>query len=172
MKKIVLAITFAASIVLLSGCASNDSITIKTYKDPKVNLDGYKKYQWLVGSSILIEEKKVWKGHGYEINKFVEANIAHQLYKMDIIKTQIKPDFIISYVVGVNAEAIREKVNQDGEVYFKNVPEKGLGIVFLDPLTKKVIWATNAEDVLRAGMSDDESKERISYAIKQMFTRF
>lgn len=172
MNKIILAIIFGLSIVFLNGCASKDNIIIKTYKDSKVNLDGYKTYQWLVGSSVLIEEAKVYKGRGYKVNKFVEAHIARQLYNMDIIKTQIKPDFIISYIVAVDLATINEKVNMDGEEYFKNVPKEGLGIVFLDPKTKKVIWACNAEAVVRAGISDDESKERISYAIEQMFTRY
>ena len=171
MKKIILNLLIALSIVLLSGCASKDNITIKTYKDQKINFTAYKTYQWLVGSNILIDDKKEWRARLYDMNRYVELQIAKQLMSKDIIKTQKNPDFLISYVVGINMEAIKERVDKDGERYFKNVPEAGLGIVFLDPQTKKVIWASNAEATLKPELSDEESKERLSYAIEQMFTQ-
>jgi len=172
MQKIILTIFLTFSIGLLSGCASKDKIAIKTYKDQKVNLAGYKNYQWLVGANILQDDHHEWSSRRYDINKFVEEQITKQFYNKDIFKTQIKPDFLISYVVGINMDALKEKVDKDGEKYFANVPVAGLGIVLLDPITKKVIWASNAEAILQEKLSDEESKERVAYAIEQMFTQF
>jgi len=172
MKRIILMISLVLGVMMLSGCAAKENITIKTYKDEKVNLAGYKNYQWLVGGNILVDDGQQWRARAYDINRFVERKIADELYNRGIIKTQIKPDFLISYVVGVNMDAIKEKVDKNGEKYFANVPEAGLGIVFLDPITKQVIWASNAEGSVHLELSDEESKERIAYAIEQMFTQF
>ena len=165
-------LSLVLGLMMLSGCSSKDNITIKTYQDQKVNLAGYKNYQWLVGGNILVDDGQKWRARAYDINRFVERQIAKELYNKKIIKTQIRPDFLISYVVGINMDAIKEKVDKNGEKYFANVPEAGLGIVFLDPITRQVIWASNAEATLMPELSDEESKERIAYAIEQMFTQF
>ena len=172
MKKLVSLLALFMGLILLSGCAPKDNIIIKTYKDQKVNLAGYKTFQFLVGANILVDDNQKWKARAYDLNRLVEFEIASQLMDKDIHRTQTRPDFIISYVVGVNMDAIQEKIDNDGATYFKNVPVAGLGIVFLDPQTKRVIWASNAEGTVDLKRTDKESKERISYAIEQMFTKF
>jgi len=172
MTKLLSSVFMIFLLIFLNACASKENIVIKTYKNQKVNLDGYKKYQWLVGAKIVVDDKKKWRGRAYNINTFVERQIANELMDREIYKTQINPDFLISYVVGINMDALEEAVHKDGEKYFKTVPEAGLGIVFLDPLTKKIIWASQAESVLKLEISDEESKKRVAYAIKQMFSKF
>ena len=172
MKKLIFTISLALSIALFSGCAAKETINIKIYKDKKVNLKAYKNYQWLVGAKIVHDDYHEWSGRRYDINRFVESQITKQFYDRDVIKTQIKPDFLISYVVGINMDALKEKVNKNGEKYFANIPVAGLGIVLLDPITKKVIWASSAEAILDEKLSDEESKLRVAEAIEQMFTQF
>ncbi len=172
MKKIVSLLLLTLSIMLLNGCVPKENINIKTYTDPKANLAGYKTYDWLVGANILVDNKKQWVGRGYDINHYVEMQITDQLLAKGKNRNLHTPDFLISYVVGVNMDSMKEKTDENGIKYFKNIPEGGIGIVLLDTRTKQVIWASNADATVQSKLAVEDSKKRIAYAIEQMFTRF
>ena len=102
----------------------------------------------------------------------MQAQITKELVNMDRVETEGEADFLISYVLGVNMDALKDKVDDNGKEYLDNVPQAGAAIVMINPVSKRVIWVASAEAQVDVNLSDEEAKERISYAIEEMFEEF
>ncbi len=156
-------------LILFSGCGSKmDEVNIKTYTDKKSNLEGYETYSWLTTTSLVVDEKNAFHKRDYNVQDFIQSKINKELLDYDKIESTDNPDFLVSYIVGIDMGAIKEKVNDDGKKYLDSIPEAGIAIVMIDPSNKRVIYAATAEAQLNESLSDEESKERIVDAIEDM----
>jgi hypothetical protein len=173
MKKIVLSAFLAIGLLTMSGCLSaTKDIKVVSKTSEKVNLDGYKTYAWLPISNIIIDEKDQFKGRGYSVNDYMQSKINKALLNADKTLNREDPDFVVSYIMGVDMDAIKEKLDKDGKEQFENVSEAALIVILIDTQTQKVIWAGSAEAELKQETSDEESKARIDYSIEKMFADF
>ena len=173
MKNIILSAVLAASLLTLSGCGSTTKdIKVASKTSSKVNLEGYKTYAWLPIANVLIDEKAEFKGRGYSVNDYIESQINKSLLNSERTLDKENPDFVVSYILGVDMDAMKEKLDEEGKKYLENVSEAAIVIVLMDTQTQKVIWAGSAETNLHQEVSDEESKKRIKYAIEKMFSDF
>jgi len=81
-------------------------------------------------------------------------------------------DFAISYILGVDIDVMKEKLDDEGNTYLDNISEATIIIILMDTQTQKVIWTGSAEANLQHNISDTESQKRINYAIEKMFSDF
>jgi len=173
MKNIILSAVLAASLLTMSACSSaNQNIKVASQTSPKVNLEGYKTFAWLPIANVLIDEKAQFKGRGYSVNDYMESQINKALLNANKTLDSEKPDFAVSYILGVDMDAMKEKLDDEGKKYLENVSEAAIVVVLMDTQTQKVIWAGSAETNLHQEVSDEESKKRIDYAIEKMFSDF
>ncbi len=171
LRKIAIPVMITMSLVLLSGCLSSD-VQVKSHTAPKVNLDGYHTYAWLSEVGLLIDENNEYKKRGYSVSEFIKGIITRELIDLDRMQSDSKPDFYVSYVAGVDMNALKELVDKEGKKHLQTVPEKALAVVLIDAQTNKVIWASHAQTQTSKKFSDAESKERLEEAIEDMFDEF
>jgi hypothetical protein len=158
-----------ASLVIFSGCgAKTGDIEVATQTNAKVNLDGYTSYAWLATADLMIDKNDAFKKRSYNVHEFIQSKITKELLNEDKIETSSNPDFLVSYVVGVDMDAVKKSVDDDGKAYLENIPEAGLAILLIDPSNQRVIYAGSAETNLDESATDEESKERIVYAIEEI----
>ena len=161
------------SIFILSGCNStSEGIKVEAHTAEKVNLDGYKTFAWFVKADLVIDENSSFKRRGYDVMAYVNSQITKQLLNKERTEVFENPDFIVSSVVGVNMDALKEQVDDEGKEYIENIPQAGIVVVMIDPKARKVIWAGGAEADVNQNATDESSKKRIDYAITKMFTKF
>ncbi len=173
MKKIVLSALLAAGLVTMSGCsAMTKDIKVMSETSSKVNLSGYKTFSWLPVANILVDEKSQYKGRGYDINDYIESQITKVLLNSDRTMEQANPDFLVTYIFGADMDAVKAKLDDEGKEILNNVPQAALVTMCMDAKTLKVIWAASAEADIKKDSSDEESKERIEYAVEEMFSDF
>jgi len=172
MKKVLLAIAFVLAVVSFSGCTETSDIKVKSEKSSKVDLKGYKSYEWFIAAQVVVDENNKYKGRGYDVDLYVQNAITKQLVKKGKVEATTDPDFLVSYVFGVDMDRIKEKVDKDGKAYLETIPEAAIAVLVIDAHNSKLIWAGVAEGEFRKELSDEESMKRIDYAIKKMFSEF
>jgi len=173
MKTIIKLIMSAFLLILISGCGGlTQDIKVESATSQKVNLDGYKSYAWLAAVNLMVDQNSTYKRRGYSINEYIKSQVNKQLLNNGRIESNSTPDFFISYVVGVNMDAVKEKVDDEGKKSLENIPEAALAIILIDAKTKEIIWLAAAEATPNENHTDAESKERIDFAITKMFSDF
>jgi len=170
MFKSILYISLTLSSLLLSACHSD--IEVQTKVSTKVNLDGYKTYKWLVTENVLFDTDKQYKMRDYNVTSYIKSEISKQLTMLEKKETTSKPDFLVSYFAGLNMDALKEKLNEQGKRFVESVPKAAIAVLLIDTKTKRIIYATSAQAQSEVKHSDEESKKRISYAIDAMFKSF
>ncbi len=171
LTKVVIPTMMAASLIVMSGCISSD-VNVKSYTSPKVNLDGYKTYAWISEANLLLDDHNEYKKRGYNVSEFIKGVVTRELIDLNRMQSESNPDFFVSYIAGVNMDAVKELVDDEGKKHIETVPEKAIAIVLIDAKTSKIIWASNAQTQTSQEFSDEESKERIEEAIEDMFDAF
>ena len=173
MKKIVLSAFLAIGLLTMSGCMSGyKDIKVQSKTSPKVNLEAYKTYTWLAIANILVDEKAQFKGRGYSVNDYIQSHINKELLNSGKTVEKESPDFVVSYILGVDMDAMKEKLDDAGKKQLENVSQAAIIVMLMDTDTQKVIWLGSAEADIKQAVSDEESKARIAYAIKKMFADF
>ena len=172
MNKFLLSLT-ATTVLFFSGCNSTTKgINVESHTAQKVNLDGYKSYEWLASASIIVDENNAYKNHGYNVEEYIQSQISKTLLNKNRTHSSSNPDFLVSYITGVNMDAVKEKVDDAGKKYIDSVPKAALAIVLIDTRTSQIIWSASADAKIQETLDDTKSKERIDYAIEKMFSNF
>lgn len=167
-KKIVIFIT--SLIIGLAGCSSTTKdIKVTQLTTEKVNLNGYKTYAPLLKSGILIDSQGIWRPRNMDLDAEIEYVTKKELNRRGKTQVLVNPDFYVAYVVGVDMDVIKDKVDRKGEITISRVPSSSLAVVFIDAKTEQVIWMSIAEGNLKENLNNDKIKKRINYAIHKMF---
>ena len=170
MKRLALAFAISLSLIV-SGCASfpKDDIEVAAEADPKTNFEGYKTYAWLGSAAILNDPEAKWEPPGFDADSFITSVIDRELTKRGMSETSKFPDMLIAYALGVDTEMMKfQEDSQADASVLENVPSGALVVVMMDPETEFVTWAGVAVAELQ-NQGDDITKQRIDYAITQMF---
>lgn len=172
MKKFYL-VALAFFILFLTGCASSTKdIQIDTAIDPKVKLSGYKTYTWLGAAGVLNDPEQKWQPPNFDVAGDVKYLIDREMEKRDISKSTDpeNADLAVGFVIGIDMANLKLKKDPETKVeMLKNVPGGALVVVFIDNATGFVIWVGQATADVRVDASDEEVRDRLDYAVSQMF---
>ena len=172
MKKIY-SFTLVLLTVFLVACASSvtKDIQVETASDPKVNLKAYKSYAWLGSGSVLNDPEGKWQPSKIDITSDIKFMIDRELRQLNV--SEVAPenaDVAMSFFTGVDMEAQDLKADPKTKVEIPvNVPKAALIVVAIDTSTGFVIWMGQAVGDVQQGASPEVTKERIEYAITEMF---
>lgn len=174
MKKItIIGAILALGLIAFSGCNSaTKDIKVTSQTSEMVNLKGYKTFAWLAVANVLVDKHEQYKSRDFSVNDFINTNIEKELLLAKKVKTSQNPDFLVSFIIGADMDAVKEKVNDEGKEYLKNVPKAALVVLLMDTKTQKLIWAGTAEAEINKENSDEEAKVRLTYAVQKMFSNF
>jgi hypothetical protein len=173
MKKIVLSALLATGLMTMSGCSvATSDIEVSSKTSPKVNLEGYKTFAWLPVANVLMDQNMQYEGRGYDVNDYMESQINKALLNADKTVSQDNPDFLVTYVLGADMDAMKERVDDEGKKILENIPQAAIVALCLDAKTLKVIWAGSAEADIKNKATDEETQARIRYAVEKMFSAF
>ena len=159
-------------ILLLSGCASTTKdIVIDTAADPKVKLSGYKTYAWLGATEILNDPNQNWESPNFDLAGDIKYLVDRGMRNRGIVLTQPEnADLAVGFFVGVDMAQMKLKKDPDTKVeMLQNVPGGALVIVLIDTSTGYVVWVGKATAEIKTGASDEVVRERLDYAVSQMF---
>jgi len=122
--------------------------------------------------SLLVDENNEYKQRGYSVSEFIKGVVPRELVDLNRMESTSNPDFLVSYVAGVNMNAVKELVDDAGKKHIATVPNKALAIVLIDTQTNQIIWISSAQTQTSKKFTDKESKERIEETIEDMFDQF
>lgn len=152
-----------AALLGFTGCVSTSDIKVENTKSDKVDLRGYKTYQFIEGSGVLQDGKKKKVNAAEEI----EAQINAQLMKKGKTPVSKDPDFFVAYMGGSDMEAVKVKLDKNGKEVIEKSPEAALVLMLIDAESGAIIWMSTAEGEAKGG-TKEEIKKRIDFAVKKM----
>jgi len=153
----------ALALLGFTGCVSTSDIKVENTKSDKVDLKGYKTYQFVEGSGIVQDGRKKKVNAPEEI----EAQINSELMKKGKMPVSKNPDFFVAYLGGTDMDAVKKKLDKHGKEVIEKSPEAALVLMLIDADTGAIIWMSTAEGEARGG-TKEEIKKRIDFAVKKM----
>lgn len=150
------------------GCVSTSDINVAQAQYEKANMEGYKTYMALSPEGIILDSKGTWVPKNVDVSAEIQHMIKTEMDKKGKHQVVSNPDFYVVSAVGVDIDAVKEKIDKKDQKQIENIPAAGLAIVFIDAKTNQVIWMSVAEGDLKDELSLEKRKKRTSYAIKKM----
>ncbi len=163
MTKVIKISLMAIALIGFTGCVSTSDIKVDSTQSDKVDLSGYKTYQFIEGSGVVQSKgpKKV------DAAAEIEAQINTQLMKKGKTPVSKNPDFFVAYLGGSDLDAVKKKLDKDGREVIEKSPEAALVLMLVDAHTGAIIWMSTAEGEVKQGTAED-IKKRINFAVKKM----
>jgi len=162
MLKLTKNIIIGLMIIGFTGCVSTSDIAVASAKSEKVNLDGYKTYEILKGSGMATEPIT-----NLDVDVELQRIITTELGKKGKVPVTVNPDFYVAYLAGADIDAIKVKIDKEGQESLKNVPAAAMILIIIDAKTGIIIGASTAEGEVK-DLPLDDRKERLNYTIKKM----
>jgi uncharacterized membrane protein YkoI len=147
-----------------AGCVKTDDIEIVALKSEKVNLQGYKTYQ-VIDESGFFKDPSV--SDNLDLNIELQQIINAELAKKGKMPVTKNPDFYVAYLAAADMDAIKEKVDEKGQMKIESAPTAAMLLTLIDADTAEIIYLSTAEGDVK-GLPLDEKRKRLSYAIKEM----
>lgn len=181
MKKSVL---FILCVSLLMGCQQVTKVDVNEAvifpkDDIKVDSKVFESYDYAGkayawgGPDISINDPSgKWNAPDFDFDLVISESIKQELKKHGLKESKKEYDLIASYDLDINMAAIRSK-NFKGieEQLILNIPEGALTVVIVNRMNKKVLWMGWANADYKK-QSADIAKERINYAVREIFNKF
>lgn len=162
MLKLIKSMTVGLMLLGFTGCVDTSDIEVESAKSEKVNLDGYKTYEILKGSGMVTEGIT-----NLDVDVELQRIITTELGKKGKVPVKENPDFYVAYVAGADMDAIKAKIDKEGQESLKNVPAAAMILIIIDAKTGIIIGASTAEGEVK-NLSIEDRKERLNYTIKKM----
>jgi PBP1b-binding outer membrane lipoprotein LpoB len=150
----------------VTGCVSTSDIQVEQAQSEKVNLDGYKTYQFIADSGIL-QDKKDPASKKLDVTAEIEDMINKELAKKGKVPVSKNPDFFVAYMGGSDMDAVKSKLDKNGKEIIEKSPEAALVLMLVDADTGSIIWMSTAEGEVKGGSAED-IKKRLDYTVKKM----
>jgi hypothetical protein len=172
MKKWIAVIFVAGALLGVNGCVSTNDIEVESVTSDKVNLKGYKTYQFLEDSGIVEDDGSgKLKESDKKVAAMIEEIINEDLMKAGKHPAEKDPDFFVAYVGGTNTEAVKVKLDEKGKQIVEKAPEAApeaaLLIMLVDADTGEILRLATAEGEMK-DLPPEQKRKRIEYAIKKM----
>lgn len=167
MVKILKSSLVAFALVGLSACVSTNDIKVNSEQSQKVDLSGYKTYQYVEGSGVAknITQENIMQD--LKVSASIESIINKDMAKKGKTVVSKNPDFFIAYLGGVDREAVKIKLDKNGKETIEKSPEAALVLMLIDAEDGKIIWISTAEAEAK-NLPKEERKKRLEYAISKM----
>ena len=170
MPKIRLLVVMFTLLISFIGCSSTRDVNYLEGRNEKVNLDGYKTYAPLLKAGFLVDSQGTWVPRGMDMDSEIQYLTKKELDKKGKQQVVENPDFYVSYVVGVDMDKIKAKVDKKDRLIISSIPSNSLAIVFVDAVTNQLIWISTAEGEVKQDLSNEKVKKRIGKVIHKMFS--
>jgi len=167
MTKILKGTVLALALVGFTGCVSTSDIQVDSTQSDKVDLKGYKTYQFIEGSGIAKDTSKKTLTKSESVSAEIEEMINEELAKKGKVPVSKDPDFFVAYLGGADHEAVKKKLDKHGKEVIEKSPEAALVLMLVDADTGAIIWMSTAEGELK-NSTPEERKKRIKYTIEKM----
>ena len=151
----------------LTGCVSTSDIQVENAQSEKVNLNGYKTYQFIEGSGFAKDTSKETLTQNNSVSAEIESLINSELTKKGKVAVSKDPDFFVAYLGGTDSEAVKKRVNKEGKEVIEKSPEAAMVLMLVDADSGDIIWMSTAEGDAKSGSKKDQS-ERLKFAVKKM----
>ena len=168
MTKILKGALVALALIGFTGCVSTSDIQVNNEQSDKVDLKGYKTYQFINGSGIADDSatKKILTNNDKLAGR-IESLINEQLIKKGKVPVSKDPDFLVAYLGGADMEEVKSKLDKDGKEVIEKRPEAALMLMLVDGETGSILWISTAEGEVKS-VSHEEKRKRLEYAVKKM----
>jgi hypothetical protein len=157
------------------GCASSSTsdIQVRTAADSKASLSGYKSFAWFASASVLHDRTGVWVPKDVDTQSEVEFLVDKGLREHGLSVAQEHPDLFVSLMIVADVRDVQEIQQSRGEGLstFDPVGKGALLVELIDAETGKTVWLGGAQGDVRQSRSSDESKQRLAYAVDQIFAQ-
>jgi len=163
-------ITLFSAVVILgvSACVPTNDIEVESVSNEKVNMQGYKTYQFLDDSGIIEEDGSMkTRQKDRQIAAMIEEVINEELQKKGKTPTAKDPDFLVAYVGGSNDEAVKVKLDKKGKQVVEKRAEAALLIMLVDAQSGAILKVATAEGEVK-NLPMDQTRKRIEFAVKKM----
>ena len=167
MLKLLKGVLVALMIIGITACVSTSDIQVEKAKSEKVNLDGYKTYQFIEDSGFIEDERKTPVLKNMNISEEIEQMINSELAKKGKTPVSKDPDFFVAYLGGADMDAVKSKLDKNGKEVLEKSPEAALVLLLIDADSGSIIWMSTAEGEAKGGSADDV-KKRLDFAVKEM----
>ena len=163
-----LKVTIAALMIVgITGCVSTSDIQVEKAQSEKVNLEGYKTYQFIDDSGIIEDTRNTKVSKNMNVSDEKEHMINSELAKKGKTPVSEDPDFFVAYLGGADMDAVKSKLDKNGKETIERSPEAALVLMLVDADSGSIIWMSTAEGEVKGG-SSDEIKKRLEYTVKKM----
>jgi hypothetical protein len=167
MSKLLKVAIAALMIIGITGCISTSDIQVEKVQSEKVNLDGYKTYQFIEDSGFIADKRKTPALKNMNISNELEQMINSELAKKGKTPVSKDPDFFVAYLGGADMDAVKSKLDKNGKEVIEKSPEAALVLLLVDADSGSIIWMSTAEGEAKGGTTDD-IKKRLNFAVKKM----
>ena len=170
-----LAAPFAALVGACSPSVPTSDIKVRSAADQKANLAGYKTFAWLGSSSALVDRTGVWAEKDFDARTEVEFLVDQALRQHGLTVSQGDPDLLVDLTILAEVQDVEEKKVEEekskrrGAVTFDAIGEGALMVELIDAETDKTVWIGGAKGDIRHSRTPDETKQRLSYAVDELF---
>jgi len=165
----------ALSVGVCLSCASTPTSDIKVHSaaDAKANLAAYKTYAWDLNAGVLRDRTGVWVPKDVDTQSEVQFLIDKKLRDRGMTVVQESPDLIVSLLIAADVQEVEQMKNKHGDAVagLDPVGKGALLVELLDSHTGKTIWLGAAEGDIRGSTSVEVGKQRLAYAVDQLFER-
>ena len=167
MSKLLKGVLAALMIVGITGCISTSDIQVEKAQSEKVNLEGYKTYQFIEDSGIIEDTRDTKVPKNMNVSDEVEHMINSELAKKGKMPVSKDPDFFVAYLGGADMDAVKSKLDKNGKEVIEKSPEAALVLLLVDADSGSIIWMSTAEGEVKGGDADS-IKKRLKYTVKKM----
>ncbi len=167
MIKVVKSTLMALALIGFTGCVSTSDIQVDSTQSDKVDLKGYKTYQFIEGSGIAKDTSKKTLRKSESISAEIEEMINEELAKKGKVPVSKDPDFFVAYLGGADHEAVKKRLDKHGKEVIEKSPEAALVLMLVDADSGAIIWMSTAEGELK-NSTPEERKKRIKFTIEKM----
>jgi len=157
----------ALMIAGMTGCVSTSDIQVEKAQSEKVNLEGYKTYQFIEDSGIAEDINKDTLTKNESVSEEIEELINTELIKKGKTPVSKDPDFFVAYIGGTDREAVKKRVNKEAKEVIEKSPEAAMVLMLVDADSGSIIWMSTAEGDANAKSKEDQSK-RLKFAVQKM----
>ena len=163
LKNTIIALVIAG---FTAGCAQVSDIEVAAFKSEKADLKGYKTYQ-IIDESGFVDNSEL--SDDLDISAEMQQIIHTELAKKGKMPVSKNPDFYIAYLAAADMNAIKEKVDKQGQRTIELAPAAAMLLTLIDANTAEVIYLASAEGDVK-DLPAKQKRERLNYAITKMLS--
>lgn len=158
--------------LLVCACAKAPTSDIKTAAavDETIKFSGYQTYGWFAGIGVLKDDSGRWDNGNVDVAAELKFKIDKAMRDRGLNESSANPQLLIGFLIAANLDQLKEISDRGGKVSsVEGVGKSALVVELIDASTKHTVWVGAAAGDAQTGRSTDELKERLDYAVTELF---